>query len=381
MLTPAEAVRDAASISRAREVFIRMTLLALMAITCYFILKPFLLLILWSIILAVATYPGYVWLTRALHGRESIAAVLCTVLLLALVIVPALLLAGTLTGTAQSMAAGLQNGTLRVPPPPASVASWPVIGSRLAAKWSDASTNLSDVLHKLSPYLREYAPRVLAASASVGGTLLQFVIAIIVAGFLLKSSKANTEFSHKLFRRIFSNKGLEFEDLAASTVRSVTNGILGVAAIQSVFAGIGFLVVGLPGAGMWAAMFLIASVLQIGPLVMIPAVVYAFTITSTGPAVIFLIWCAIVGLMDNVLKPLLLGRGSKVPTAVIFIGVIGGFMAMGIVGLFVGAIILSVGYELFLTWLNENEGVTALLGPREVPEPIERPLREAASSS
>ena len=147
-------------------------------------------------------------------------------------------------------------------------------------------------------------------------------------------------------------------------MRSVTNGILGVAVIQSVFAGVGFMAVGLPGAGMWAALFLVASVLQVGPMVMIPAVIYAFAITSTGHALVFFVWCAIVGLMDNVLKPLMLGRGSKVPTAVIFIGVIGGFVAMGIVGLFVGAIILSVGYKLFLSWLREDETLAL-----SVPEP------------
>ncbi len=355
MLTITQLAPEPGYMNRSREVFIRMSLLALMAVTCFLILKPFLLLVLWSIILTIAIYPAYRRLSGWLHGRERWAATICTILLLAMVIVPALLLAGTLTGAAQSLAVSLGNGTLTVPPPPARVLSWPVIGSPIAAIWSQASTNLSEVLSKLSPYLRSYAPKLLSASASIGGTLLQFIIAIVTSGFLLTRSKANAEFSHLVFDRIFVNRGREFEELAESTIRSVTNGILGVAVVQSVFAGVGFLLVGLPGAGMWAAMFLVASVLQIGPLVMIPAVIYAFTIASTGHAVMFLVWCAIVGLMDNVLKPLMLGRGSKVPTAIIFLGVIGGFVAFGIVGLFVGAIILSVGYKLFLTWLNEDE--------------------------
>jgi predicted PurR-regulated permease PerM len=345
--------------NRSREVFIRMSLLALMTITCYIILKPFVLLMLWSIILAIATYPGYQWLSRALHGRQRLAAVICTTLLLAVVIVPALLLAGTLTSAAQSIATGVDNGTLTVPPPPAKIAKWPVIGPPVTSMWSLASTNLSEALGKLTPYLRGYTPRLLSASASLGGTLLQFIIAIVIAGILLTNGKGNAEFTHLLFDRIFEGKGPEFEELAESTIRGVTNGILGVAVIQSVFAGVGFMVVGLPGAGMWAAMFLVASVLQIGPLVMLPAAIYAFTITSTSLAVAFLVWCILVGLMDNVLKPLMLGRGSKVPTAVIFIGVIGGFMAIGIVGLFVGAIILSVGYKLFLTWLREDRNFPA----------------------
>jgi len=355
MATLPQLAPDLDYINRSREVFIRMSLLALMTVTCFLILKPFLLLILWSTILAIATYPGYRWLSRVLHGRERWAAAVCTMILLAIVIVPALLLAGTLTGAVHSLAINLENGTLRVPPPPAKVATWPMIGASLTTTWTEASNNLSAVLTKLSPYLRTYVPKLVSASASIGGTMLQFIIAIVIAGFLLMNSKKNAEFSRLLFQRIFGEKGHEFEELTESTVRSVTNGILGVAVIQSGFAGIGFVVVGLPGAGMWAALFLVASVLQVGPLVMIPSVIYAFTIVSTGHAVMFLVWSLIVGLMDNVLKPLMLGRGSKVPTAVIFIGVIGGFVAMGIVGLFVGAIILSVGYKLFLSWLGEDE--------------------------
>jgi predicted PurR-regulated permease PerM len=134
----------------------------------------------------------------------------------------------------------------------------------------------------------------------------------------------------------------------------VTFGIIGVAVIQSAFAALGFLVPGLPAFGLWAVLFLIAAVLQFGMLVLIPAVIYVFATASTTKAVIFLIWCIIVGLMDNVLKPILLGRGVAVPIVVVFLGAIGGFVALGIIGLFVGAIVLSVGYKLFVAWLEGN---------------------------
>jgi predicted PurR-regulated permease PerM len=348
-----EKLADERGYIRAREVFIRMSLLAMMAITCYVILRPFLLLLLWSIVLATATFPGYRWIARAMGGRERLAAALCTALLLALIILPSVLLAGTLVGAAQSLAAGLQSGNLSIPPPPAKIATWPVVGTRLTEVWSLASSNITEAINKFSPYLREYIPKLLTASAALGGTLLQFIISILIAGYLLATYRASATLSHSIFDRIFSDRGEEFEELTKNTIRSVTNGILGVAVIQSVLAGIGFLAVGLPGAGMWAAMFLVASVVQIGPLVLIPSIIYAFTVTSTTPAVIFLVWSIFVGATDNVLKPLMLGRGSMVPTAVIFLGVIGGFVAMGIVGLFVGAIILSVGYKLFLVWLAE----------------------------
>src|SRR5262249_34881971 len=162
-----------------------------------------------------------------------------------------------------------------------------------------------------------------------GGTVLQFILSILLAGFLLANSRSNAEFSHKIFRRIFREKGEEFETLTASTVRSVTNGIVGVALIQTVFASLGFLLVGLPGSGIWGLLLFVAAVLQVGFVVLLPAVAFGFTVTSTTWAVVFMVWCGVVGLMDNVLKPILLGRGNQVPTLVIFLGVIGGFVAMG----------------------------------------------------
>jgi predicted PurR-regulated permease PerM len=184
--------------------------------------------------------------------------------------------------------------------------------------------------------------------------VLQFALSILVAGALLANAQAAYELTCSLAKRLFGRQGPEFQQLIGATIRSVTTGILGVAFIQSVLAGLGFLVAGLPGAGLWTVMFLIAAVLQVGVLILIPAVVYVFAVSTMTKAVIFLIWCVIVALVDNVLKPLLLGRGVAVPIVVVFLGAIGGFVALGIIGLFVGAIVLSVGYKLFLAWINEG---------------------------
>ena len=143
------------------------------------------------------------------------------------------------------------------------------------------------------------------------------------------------------------------QQLIGATIRSVTSGILGVALIQSVLASLGFFVAGLPGAGLWAVIFLIAAILQVSVLVLVPAVIYMFAISSATKAVIFLVWCLFVALVDNFLKPLLLGRGVAVPMAVVFLGAIGGFVLLGLIGLFIGAIVLSIGYKLFLAWLNQ----------------------------
>lgn len=347
--------RSSDYLTRPIEVFIRIILMSIVAVSCFLIVKPFIPFIAWAIIISIATFPAYEVLRRAIGGNQTTAAVFYALLLLAAVIIPVVLMAATLVGGLQSLAGQLMAGTLSVPPPPASVAKWPLIGGPLANIWTLASTNLVETVRKFSPELQSFVPKMLSASTTVMMTALQFVLSIILAAFLLANSSSNMKFCNLIFDRIFGEKAAEFEELTVATIRSVTNGVLGVAVIQSVFASIGFAVVGLPGAGLWSAIFLVAAVLQAGFLVLLPAVIYAFAISSTRTAVIFMVWSVLVGSMDNILKPILLGRGSKVPIAVIFIGVIGGFMVMGIIGLFIGAIVISVGYKLLLAWLKGPE--------------------------
>jgi predicted PurR-regulated permease PerM len=262
------------------------------------------------------------------------------------------LLAGTLVGGIQTAAAHFKDGTPIIPPPPASVETWPVIGIPLKDAWSLASTNITTALRSFAPEIKAVVPGLLSVSAGLSLTVLQFALSIVVAGILLANAKGAAGSAHSLANRIFGDRGSEFERLASSTIRSVTTGIVGVALIQSLLAAVGFLVAGLPGAGLWAVVFLIAAVLQMGALVLIPAVIYMFAISSVTKSLIFTVWCVFVALLDNVLKPILLGRGVAVPIAVVFLGAIGGFVVMGIIGLFVGAIVLSVGYKLFIAWLD-----------------------------
>ena len=354
-MTSERFTQDANYVSRAAEVSIHIGLLILLVSACLLILRPFLSLIVWGIIIAISVYPGYGKLRRGLGGRRGLAAVVCTVLMLAVLFVPAVLLTGTVVSGVQTLAAHLKEGSLTIPPPPPKVETWFIIGPPLAKIWSAAATNLKAVLEKFAPQIRGAIPVLLSASAAVGLTVLQFVLSILVAGVLLANAQRGASTAHALAQRLFGERGTEFEVLTESTIRSVTTGILGVALIQTVCAAIGFLVVGLPAAGLWIVIYLFAAVLQLGGPILIPIVIYVFATASTGTAVMFMIWCAFVGLMDNVLKPLLLGRGVPVPIAVIFIGVIGGFVAMGIIGLFVGAIVLSVGYKLLLAWLEQGE--------------------------
>ena len=346
-------IKEAGYFARGREIFIRLGLIALMVFSCTLLMRPFLNMIICGIIISVGMYPAHRMLTNVLGGRAKLSATFCSVLLLLVLIVPSVLLAGTLVEGIQTITAEVRAGQLKIPPPPSSLDKVPVLGPRLEEFWTLCSTNLAEAVRRLAPQIKERIPVVLSASAGIGAALLQFLIAIVIAGFLLATSEANGRFADRLFVRIFGDQGPEFKDLVGSTIRTVTNGILGVAVIQTLFASLGFWVVGLPGAGLWAVIFLVASVLQVGTLVMVPAALYAFAVFSTTRAAIFLGWCIIVGLMDNVLKPILLGRGAKVPMVVIFLGVLGGFMVMNsIIGLFVGAIVLSVGYKLFMAWLE-----------------------------
>jgi predicted PurR-regulated permease PerM len=352
-------VQNKSQVNQALEMFIRIVLAALLIIGCLLILRPFIPLILWGIIIAIASYPGFVKIERLLKGHEIRAAIVWTLLLLAALIVPFILVGQNLFEGLQPIVAHLRDGTLVIPPPPASVAGWPLIGAPVTRAWSAASTDLTATLVNLAPQIKPALPGILSASASLGSTLLQFFLSIVLSGVLLANGKSAHASARSFAIRLFGEQsGPEFQHLVGATIRSVTFGILGVALIQSVFAAAGFFVVGIPGASVWSIVFLFAAILQIGVVVLIPAVVLAFAMVTKTKAAIFLVWCLFVGLMDNVLKPLLLGRGSVVPVLVVFLGVIGGFVAMGIVGLFVGAIVLAVGYKLFLVWIEG--GATAV---------------------
>ena len=362
-MTSEQQATEKPHLRRALEITIHLGLVALLATACLLVLSPFIAVLGWGLTIAIAGYPAYGKLRKWLGGRGGLASVVVTVVLLTILIIPIVMMGRTLIESSRSLAARLQNGTLTIPPPPPNIASWPVIGKPLSTLWSSAATNLTSALWPLTPTLKEAVSRLLSVAASVGIGVLQLFVSIVIAGFFLANADPGARFADKIAQHLFGSKAEEVESLAVATVRSVTTGILGVALIQTVLAGLGFMVVGLPGPGLWGLVFLIAAVVQAGGLVLIPAVIYVFATASTAKAVAFLIWCIFVGLIDNVLKPLLLGRGLPVPMVVVFLGAMGGFVAMGILGLFVGPIVLSVGYKLVLAWLDEGLGPA----PRSTP--------------
>jgi len=342
-------------VSNAVEATIRIGIIILLAAWCFEIVRPFVIPIVWGMIIAVGAYPAFLSLTRRLGGRRILSATLITLLGLLLLIVPTVMLSGTLIESAHDLAGDLKKGAIAVPAPPAGIKDWPLIGEKLDGFWRQASQNLAATAVQFAPQLKAAGTWLLSTAAGAGFGILKFLLAIVIAGVLLAHAEAGGKAAYAVATRLAGRKGAEFAKLAEDTVRSVTRGILGVALIQSLLIGLGFMVMGIPGAGLWALLCLILSVIQIGPFpVVLPILVYVFWTADTVPAVVFLIWSIFAGSIDNVLKPILLGRGVQVPMAVIFIGAIGGFITSGIIGLFVGAVVLVLGYKLFLAWLDER---------------------------
>jgi len=345
---------DRAFLKRTIETSIRIGLIALLLLWCFQIVRPFIQPIVWGIILAIAVQPAYLRLVRVAGGRERLSATILVVGALMLLIVPSVTITSSLVESATELAGSLKEGELKVPPPPSPVADWPIIGERLHALWTTASRNLEAAIGQAKPQLKAIGSWILSRGASAGFGIVMFALSIVIAGVMLSYGDRATDAARRIARRLVQERGDELVELTGDTVQSVTRGILGVALIQAVLAGIGLLVVGVPAAGLWVLLILFLAAVQIPTLLILgPIIVYVFATSSTAVAVLFAIWSTAVGLSDNVLKPLLLGRGTDVPMLVIFMGAIGGFVLEGIIGLFVGAVVLAVGYTLFKAWLED----------------------------
>lgn len=335
------------------DIAIRIGLIALLVYWCLLIFMPFLIPVLWGIIIAVAIYPLYLKFEKMLGGRKKTALTLFTLIALSILIVPTIMLAVSMADTAQDLAQSMDEGTLEVPPPPESIAEWPVVGQPLHDLWGNASKNLIATVEQYAPQLKTAGKWLLTTVAGIGGSILQFIISILIAAVFIANADKDHEFVQALSVRIAGSGGKEFAELAGATMRSVAQGVLGVAFIQSVLAGIGLMVMDVPGAGLWALLVLLLAIVQLPPLIILgPIIIYVFSVADTVPAVIFMIYGLLVSGSDTVLKPLLLGRGVDIPMLIILIGAIGGMILSGIIGLFTGAVVLAIGYKLFIAWLT-----------------------------
>lgn len=347
---------DAAHTQRVLNTSIRLLILGLLVLWCFQVLKPFVAPVVWGAVLAVAIFPCYQRVQRWMGGRTKLAAATLTLAALAVILVPTTLLALNVVQAGQSIAGGLHDGTLVVPAPPEGLASWPLVGEELDEVWSLAHENLEAALTRLGPHFKDVGVRILQTIGTVLKDALFIGLSILVAGAFLASAAAGGKAMRAIASKLAGERGPELVDLSQSTIRSVANGVVGVAALQGLLAGVGLLAIGVPGAGIWALLVLIVAVIQLPPLLVLgPVIAWVFTREATTPAMIFAVWSVLVSFSDAFLKPMLLGRGVEVPMLVILLGAMGGMMSSGIIGLFVGAVLLSLGYTLFTQWLASDE--------------------------
>lgn len=339
------------------EAAVRLGLLLLLAAWCLKIVTPFIIPVAWGAIIAVAIYPLFIKLKSAMGGRNKLAATVYTVLALALLITPTVMISNSIIESSSTIAERYEAGTLAIPPPNEKVKDWPLIGEQTYTLWSHASENLEATFKKYNAEVRKAGKVIISGAAGAAGTILQFVLSIIISGILVASASGAYDVIIKFFSRLTNESlGKTYADLAKATIRSVAQGVLGVAMIQAVLSALGMMVMGVPAWGLWTLMILVLAIAQLPPILVLGFIsAYVFSVADTTPAVIFLVYSLIVSSSDGFLKPLFLGRGMSTPMLVILLGAIGGMIASGIIGLFVGAIVLALGYELFTAWLNKAE--------------------------
>jgi len=334
------------------DVAVRLGLLALFAYWSLAVIAPFVTIVVWAAILAIAMYPVYEWLTRRLGGRGSLASLIIVVLGLLIVLGPAAALALSLSHSAQTLVEGLGTGTIRIPTPPESIRNWPLVGDNLYETWRLATTNFEQMITDHRELVLSTGGTVLGRVVGVAGSLVGIAVSVIISGFLFTNAAILAEGANMIAKRIVADQGEVFIDLARSAIRNVARGVIGIAILQTLLAGIGLLFIGIPGAGLITFGVLILSVVQIGPgLIMLPVVIWVWTTLDIVTAAAFTAYIIPVALLDNVLKPIVMARGLRTPMLVILIGVLGGALSHGLIGLFLGPIVLAVFYELLKSWV------------------------------
>jgi predicted PurR-regulated permease PerM len=359
--------------SRLLDVLIRAALIGVMAALCYVVFAPFLTLMVWALILAVTLYPLHRSLARKIGGRQGLAATIVVVIGGLLIVTPAALLMNSFGSSVYDFVGAVQHNTLVIPAPPAGIEEWPIVGKKLNGVWSKAHSDLPGLVESMQPKIGELARKALSIVASIGVGMLQFIASFIVAGILMAYGEAGTRGSRAIFGRIAgSERGEYFAKLSTATIRAVAQGVIGIAFVQATLVGLALLVAHVPWAGVLAAITLVLSVAQVPALIVIlPAIGYIWSSGnySSGAAITYTILLGLSGMADNILKPLMLGRGVDAPMPVILLGALGGMATGGILGMFVGATLLALGYQIFMSWVATNPDSSAAAPPSATATP------------
>ncbi|MDU0343276.1 AI-2E family transporter [Bosea rubneri] len=347
--------RDAIAPSTIIDAAIRLGLVGTLVYACARIVLPFGFLLIWSAILAVMLHPLHLRLVSRLGNRGS--ALLIGLIGVSLMLGPMVILVTSLATSLYSLIANFQSQGVTFPEPPLWLDGTPLVGKKMAEIWSLVASNMPAALAKYGHLVS--GP--LAWFASFAGGLamgeLSFVVSFAIAAALVAHGENAAEFARRALERVTGNEARagQLVALTAATIRGVGLGVVGVAVVQSLLLGFGFFTIGIQAAGPLTLAALLLGIMQV-PLILLtlPVVVYVFYSEATQPAVIFLIWNIVVGLSDNILRPLMLGRGLEVPMPIILIGVLGGMIVDGLLGIFVGPVLLAVSYVLLLDWLHQH---------------------------
>jgi len=349
---------------------LRLAAILLAIYWCYRILAPFIPLVLWGAIIAVAVYPLHLKLAAWLGNRKKLSATLITLLGLIILVTPVVILTESLVVSSMDLAEDISEGSVHVPPPPERVEKLPLVGEKLYSSWQLASQNLSAAMKRFRPQLEALRGTLLATAGGAGAAFLQMFFSVIIAGVFLASAKGSLAGLRAVMKGLIGERSPRLLAMSETTIRSVAQGVLGVAIIESILAAIGLVVAGVPAAGFWTFLILVLSIVQVPPLLpLVPLTVYVLSTVEPFGATIFVVLSILVVLVDTILKPVLLGRKADSPMLIVLLGAIGGMMLWGIAGLFVGAVVLVLGWEGLNFWIMESNA-SATEPPRLSQEPV-----------
>jgi len=341
--------------ARVTDLVIRLTFIGFFAYLALTLLAPFAIMVIWAVVLTVALYPAFTSLRDFLGGHGGLAAAIITAVGLLVVVVPLGAVTLNVAESTVNLVSDFENQTVAVPRPPESVREWPVIGEKVHSAWTLASENLEAAVKRFGPPLLKAAGAVAGKIAGIGFGMLGFAVSVLIAGFLFVPGPQIREQIKVFARRIAGERGAHFVDLAGATIRNISRGVIGVALLQALIAGLVLSLLGVPGAGLAAFLVLIFCIVQIGPIpVLLPIVIWAWATRDTGPALLLTVLLIPIPVIDNVLKPILMARGLSTPMLVILLGVIGGTVVYGLIGLFFGPILLGIFYELLMAWMRND---------------------------
>lgn len=345
------------------DVMIRFSAIAVLTLMCFRIFEPFINFLLWGLVLAVMIYPLHQRLAKRFGGKQGRSAIVIVIVGILLLDVPLGLLGTSLVTHVKDIRTAYESNTLVIPEPGPKVAEWPVIGKKLYKAWNMAHTNLSEFLTDYRDKIQKLGQHAITFAENTVGSILLFYGALIIAGIMMAWGQPGSNAMMGILKRVAGPvQGPQLHKLSVATIRSVATGVLGVAFIQGLLFGIGFLVAGIPAAGLLGLIIIFIAIIQLPTaIVAVPVVIYLW---SAGDASItanlaYTAYFVFAGVSDNMLKPLLLGRGVDAPMPVILIGALGGMIARGFIGLFLGAILLAIGYQIFMNWVDDDNDQTA----------------------